>query len=78
MTVNNTVNSPAPVVLSSKAPVKQPETGVGVLGMAAMAGSAPIGLMLARYGRGRLIAGKREEDLSETASGLVTKRTKKS
>src|SRR3989344_5134082 len=50
---NQTVNVTAPAVAgTSTVPVKQPDTGVGVLGMASMAGAGPLGLFLARYGRG--------------------------
>lgn len=53
---------------------KTPETGVGVLGMAGMFSAAPLGLVLSRYGRGRVNLGKKDEDLSEIARGLVQKR----
>src|SRR3990167_10563017 len=67
---NQTVNVTVPqaqVAGISTVPVKQPETGAGVLGMASMAGAGPLGLLLARYGRGR-IGGKKEEELTSTAS----------
>ena len=71
---NQTVNVTAPAVAgTSTVPVKQPDTGVGVLGMASMAGAGPLGLLLARYGRGRIVAAK-EENLAEEAFGLVQKR----
>lgn len=72
---NQTVNiTNAGSVQGVKVPVKQPETGVGVLGLATMFGAAPLGFALSRYGRGRVI-GKVEEDLSEVAVGLVSKRS---
>ena len=74
VTVTNTVSQPA--VQVTKVPVKQPETGVGVLGMLSMFTAAPFGVILSRYGRGRLV-GKREEELSETASNLARARAKK-
>lgn len=54
-----TVNVIVPQVL--------PATGIGVLGMTAIFGGGPLGLMLAKYGRGRMSA-KREESLAEFAS----------
>lgn len=73
---NVTVNSSAaPAVLAAKVPVKAPETGVGVLGMAAMFGAAPLGLVLSRYGRGRVIISKKDEELS--ANELVQTRVSK-
>lgn len=75
---NQTVNITVPAVAgASTVPVKQPETGVGVLGMASMAGAGPLGLALARYGRGRIRA-KKEENLAEEAFNLVAKRQGKS
>ena len=81
VSVNNTNSAPAtqvvqPTVAGAKAPAKTPETGPGVLGMASMFGAAPFGVMLSRYGRGRLI-GRREEELGEIASELVSKRSNK-
>jgi len=74
---NQTVNVTAPAVAgTSTVPVKQPDTGVGVLGMASMAGAGPLGLLLARYGRGRITA-KKEENLAEIALGLAKKRLDK-
>src|SRR3990167_4661709 len=71
---NQTVNVTVPAVAgTSTVPVKQPDTGVGVLSMASMAGAGPLGLLLARYGRGRIVAAK-EENLAEEAFGLVQKR----
>src|SRR3990167_8232914 len=75
---NQTVNVAGQVAGVSTVPVKQPETGPGVLGMASIAGVGPLGLLLARYGRGRITA-KKEEDLTSIASGIVADRlTKKS
>lgn len=76
---NQTVNITVPQVQAAAVtgvPVKQPDTGVGVLGMASMAGAGPLGLLLARYGRGRAV-GKREEDLSEIGFNLTEKRKEK-
>src|SRR3989344_71001 len=76
---NQTVNVTVPAVQAasvSTIPVKQPETGVGVLGMASMAGAGPLGLLLARYGKGRITAMK-EENLTEIALGLAKKRLDK-
>lgn len=73
---NQTVNVTVPeakVAGVSTVPVKQPDTGAGVLGMASMAGAGPLGLLLARYGRGKLTA-KNEENLAEIAHGLAEKR----
>ncbi len=73
---NQTVNVTATgSVAGASVPVKQPETGASVLGLASMFSAAPFGLALSRYGRGRLI-GKREEDISEVANGLVEKRSR--
>jgi len=72
---NQTVNVTVPAVAgTSTVPVKQPDTGVGVLGMASMAGTAPLGLLLARYGRGRIAGKKEEESLSEIGFNLTEKR----
>lgn len=70
--VNQTVNVTAPAaavpeVKGASIPLKQPETGAGVLGMTAMFGAAPIGLALARYGRGRMVIEKKEEELAQIA-----------
>ena len=76
---NQTVNVTVPqaqVAGTSTVPVKQPETGVGVLGMASVAGAGPLGLLLARYGRGRIV-GKKDEDLTSIASAIVTDRLDK-
>ena len=73
---NQTVNVTGQVAGVSTVPVKQPETGPGVLGMASVAGAGPLGLLLARYGKGR-IAGKKEEDLTSIASDIVTDRLSK-
>lgn len=54
-TVNITVNqATASGQVLSKTIVKQPETGVGVLGFATMLTSAPVGLFLARFRKGRI------------------------
>ena len=71
-TNTNTVNVPA--VAGASVPLKQPETGVSVLGMASMMGAAPVGFALSRFGRGRTLVGKREESLAEIAFGLVNRR----
>lgn len=71
---NQTVNVTVPQVAGVKAPTKLPETGVGVLGLFTMFSAAPLGVLLTRYGRGRMFTAKREEDLSEVASELVSER----
>ena len=73
---NQTVNVTGQVAGTSTVPVKQPETGPGVLGMASVAGAGPLGLLLARYGRGRIV-GKKDEDLTSIASAIVTDRLDK-
>ncbi len=73
--ITNTNNS-TPQVLAASAPVSQPKTGVGVLGMASMFGAGPIGLFLSRYGRGRLVS-KKEEDLSQSATSIYSERQSK-
>ena len=73
---NQTVNVTGQVAGVSTVPVKQPETGLGVLGMASVAGAGPLGLLLTRYGRGR-IAGKKEENLTSIASDVVKDRLDK-
>src|SRR3990170_9137119 len=70
---NQTVNVGGQVAGVSTVPVKQPETGPSVLGMASVAGAGPLGLLLARYGRGRIVA-KKEEDLTSIASAIVAER----
>lgn len=66
-----TVNNPAvvPAVLGASVPRKQPETGLGVLGLLSMFGAGPVGMALARYGKGRVKA--REEDWTGVAMGLL-------
>lgn len=54
----------------------QPETGVSVLGMATMAGLGPLGFMLSRYGRSRVVT-RREEDLNEVAGKAFFERQRK-
>ena len=73
---NQSVNVTGQVAGTSTVPVKQPETGVGVLSMASVAGAGPLGLALARYGKGRIV-GKKEEDLTSIASGIVCDRLDK-
>ena len=70
---NQTVNITVPEVKAAvtSVPAKQPETGVGVLGMASMAGVGPLGLLLARYGRGRRTIARQEENLAVMAHSLV-------
>lgn len=78
---NQTVNitSPAsPAVAGVKVPLKQPETGVSVLGTSLMAGAAPVGFALSRFGRGRIVSKKEEETLGEFANGIVSGRGKRS
>lgn len=75
---NVTVNTTSGEVAGAKVPVKQPETGVGVLGAVTMGSLAPLGIALSRYGRGRVIKGKKEENLGELAQGLVDNRIGKS
>lgn len=58
-------------VAGVSAPAEQPETGLGVLGMASMFSAGPIGFALSRFGRGRKIVGKKQENLSELAFNLV-------
>lgn len=77
---NQTVNVTVPqaqVAGASNIPVKQPETGAGVLGMASVAGAGPLGLLLARYGRGRIASRKEEESLSEIGFNLTEARKEK-
>ena len=77
---NQTVNVTVPAVQAAAVttvPVKQPETGAGVLGMVSVAGAGPLGLLLARYGRGRIVGKKEEESLSEIGFNLTEKRREK-
>lgn len=79
-TNNNTQNQTVNVtgtVAGVSVPAKQPETGVSVLGLTSMAGAAPIGYLLSRFGRGRITNGKKEESLEEVAMGIFTKRSGK-
>lgn len=78
-TNNNNINistgTTAATTTVASVPVKQPETGVGVAGLATMFSAAPLGVVMSRYGKGRLFAKKQEEDsLSEIASDLVNSR----
>src|SRR3990167_3588422 len=76
---NQTVNitNPAPpAVAGVKVPLKQPETGVSVLGTSLMAGAAPVGFALSRFGRGRVVSKKDEETLGEFANRIVSTRGK--
>lgn len=75
-TVNITVESSGQV-LGAKVPQVQPETGVSVLGLVTMGAVAPLGIALARFGRGRMVNGKPEENLENIASNLVKERTLK-
>src|SRR3990167_9186905 len=65
-TQNQTVNVSGGTVAGASVPLKQPETGVSVLGMASIMGAAPVGFALSRFGRGRSVVGKREESLATT------------
>lgn len=59
-------------------PVKTPETGVSVLGLTSMFGAGPVGLFLSKFGRGKTVSKKREEEsLSEIANGLFKNRSKR-
>lgn len=64
-------------VAGVKAPVKTPETGVGVLGMTGMFSAAPIGVLMSRFGKGRIV-GKKEENINEIAMGIVNSKRGKS
>lgn len=76
-TNTNTVNVPA--VQGVSVPLKQPDTGVSVLGLTSIFGAAPVGIALSRFGKGRKVVGKREEEsLAEIAFGLVNRRSGKS
>jgi len=78
ITVTNTTEVESATVSSGKVPLKQPETGVGVLGFASMFSVAPIGYLLTRYGRGRIIKSRREENLARVGKDLVDTRGDKS
>lgn len=69
-----TVAAAAPAAQAAAAPAKQPVTGPSVLGMVAMAGGLPLGLALARFGRGRAVVGKKDEDLATIAFSLTRNR----
>ncbi len=71
--VNITNTSVTPAVAGvTTVPLKTPDTGVGVLGLASMFSAAPIGLALTRFGRGRINMKKKEEvELGALAQGLV-------
>ena len=76
-TNTNTVNVPA--VQGVSVPLKQPDTGVSVLGLASMFGAAPVGIAMSRFGKGRRVVGKREEEnLAELGKNLVDNRIGKS
>ena len=76
-TVNVTVNqaTSSGQVLSGKTIAKQPETGVGVLGFATMFSSAPLGLFLAKFKRGKAAAKKMSA--GEFASDVFESRIQK-
>ena len=57
----------------SAVPVKQPETGVGVLALTSLAGSGFAGIVLARFRKGK-IAEKNQESLSEFANSISIKK----
>ncbi len=57
-TVNVTVDQSA---LGAKAPTKQPETGISVLGLVSAFSAAPFGLMLSRFGKGKSVFRRKEE-----------------
>lgn len=76
-TNTNTVN--VPEVKGVSVPLKQPDTGVSVLGLASLMGAAPVGMLLSRFGRGKRLVGKREEEnLAELGKNLVDNRIGKS
>ena len=72
-TNTNTVN--VPEVKGVSVPLKQPETGVSVLGLASMFGAAPVGIALSRFGRGRTLVKKDDEELGQTAFRLLNTRS---
>src|SRR3990167_4398972 len=73
---NQTVNLTGQVAGVSTVPTVQPETGPGVLGIASVAGVGPLGLLLARYGRGRIV-GKKKEGLTSIVSDIIVDRVGK-
>lgn len=76
-TNNNNINiNTGTATTAAVALKKTPDTGVGVLGMFGMFGAAPLGVILSRYGRGKMLVSKKEEDLNSIASGLVKSRSK--
>lgn len=75
VSITNTSN---PQVLGTSTPAKSPDTGVSVAGLVTMFSAGPIGLLLARFGRGRAFVAKRRENLAELAKNLVDHRFGKS
>ena len=74
----NVTNTSTPQVLGTSVPLKSPDTGVSVAGLMTMFGAGPLGLALARFGRGRAFIAKRKENLAELAKNLVDNRFGKS
>jgi hypothetical protein len=67
-------NNSTPAVITASVPTKLPATGPDVLGLATMFGAAPLGVVMSRYGRGRLTIKKEDEDLNSIANDLVKAR----
>ena len=79
-TVNITQNITATSegqVLGASVPTKQPETGVGVLGMATIFSAAPLGLVLSRFGKRQTSTQDKKEGLASFASFLVEGRKRR-
>lgn len=70
-TVNITVGG---TVAGVQAPAKAPETGVSILGLTSMFAAGPVGFALSRFGRGRTLKVKKDENLSDLALNLVEER----
>ena len=75
---NSNTNTFNPQITTASVPAKTPATGVSVLGLTSMFGAGPVGFALSRFGRGRTLKSKREENLAELAKNLVDSRFGKS
>ena len=68
---NVTVNNPSVAgVTTTSVPGKTPETGPSVLGFASIFGASGVGLILSRYGRGRVMVTRKKETISEVAQSI--------
>lgn len=76
-TTNVTQGTVAGVTSAVNVPTKQPETGVGNLGLISMFGAAPLGFILSKYGKGSVFAKDNNSQLTKAVLSAIEERNSK-